>query len=395
MRNKAIDMMRALTMVLMVTVNEFWSVEGIPHWMHHAKITEDMMGLSDVVFPLFLFAMGMSIPYAIENKINQGASGRDIVAHILSRSIALLTMGAFICNSEHGIGETSGYTYLTYTILMVLGFFLIWNRYPIDLNKWVMRGLKITGIAILLFLIVSSRSTEGAQFSAYWWGILGLIGWTYLVCAMIYFLFRNSRKMLLITTCAFLTINILVTRTNPAHGEISLLHVHFLHDVLGILHIDNGAHCALGMGGILLSVFTRDFVGNMDKRRGIILLCCSVMLMVAFAVTHHYFIISKLVGTTPWVLAVMALAVVMYVFFSVLSEKGWDGWFRWIAPAGTSTLTCYMMPYVFHVAMQMTSFQWWECTRVYPIGLLRCLCFAMLCVGLTWVLGKLKIGLKI
>ena len=69
MRNKAIDMMRALTMVLMVTVNEFWSVEDIPHWMHHAKITEDMMGLSDVVFPLFLFAMGMSIPYAIENKI--------------------------------------------------------------------------------------------------------------------------------------------------------------------------------------------------------------------------------------------------------------------------------------------------------------------------------------
>ena len=63
-RNGAIDMLRGMTMFLMVTVNEFWTVHNIPHWLCHTDTFEDGMGLSDIVFPMFLFAMGMSIPYA-------------------------------------------------------------------------------------------------------------------------------------------------------------------------------------------------------------------------------------------------------------------------------------------------------------------------------------------
>jgi len=58
-RNTAIDLLRALTMALMLMVNDFWSVEGIPHWMHHAEWGEDMLGFSDIVFPTFLFCVGL------------------------------------------------------------------------------------------------------------------------------------------------------------------------------------------------------------------------------------------------------------------------------------------------------------------------------------------------
>ncbi|MBO6083222.1 MAG: DUF1624 domain-containing protein, partial [Bacteroidales bacterium] len=57
-RNGAIDMLRGLTMFLMVFVNDFWTVGGVPHWMEHTATQEDAMGLSDIVFPLFLFAVG-------------------------------------------------------------------------------------------------------------------------------------------------------------------------------------------------------------------------------------------------------------------------------------------------------------------------------------------------
>ena len=63
-RNGAIDMFRGLTMFLMVFVNDFWTVEGVPHFLEHTETLEDGMGLADIVFPMFLFAMGMSIPYA-------------------------------------------------------------------------------------------------------------------------------------------------------------------------------------------------------------------------------------------------------------------------------------------------------------------------------------------
>ena len=88
-RNLAIDMFRGLTMTLMVFVNEFWKVFNVPHWMEHYATLEDGMGLSDIVFPLFLFAMGMSIPYALERRIAKGYSTESTVLHIVSRTFTL------------------------------------------------------------------------------------------------------------------------------------------------------------------------------------------------------------------------------------------------------------------------------------------------------------------
>ena len=128
-RNLAIDMFRGLTMTLMVFVNEFWKVFNVPHWMEHYATLEDGMGLSDIVFPLFLFAMGMSIPYALERRIAKGYSTESTVLHIVSRTFTLLVMGAFICNQESR--EMAGNRAL-WTFLMVVGFFLTWNQYPKD-----------------------------------------------------------------------------------------------------------------------------------------------------------------------------------------------------------------------------------------------------------------------
>ena len=54
-RIASIDIVRALTMVLMIFVNDFWSLKGVPLWMEHVKAGVDGIGLSDVVFPAFLF----------------------------------------------------------------------------------------------------------------------------------------------------------------------------------------------------------------------------------------------------------------------------------------------------------------------------------------------------
>ena len=51
-RNGAIDMLRGLTMFLMIFVNDLWTVGDVPHWLEHAGTHEDAMGLADIVFPL-------------------------------------------------------------------------------------------------------------------------------------------------------------------------------------------------------------------------------------------------------------------------------------------------------------------------------------------------------
>ena len=90
MRLASIDILRALTMVLMIWVNDFWTLTNIPKWLQHANATEDYMGFSDVIFPLFLFIVGLSIPLAVEHRLNRKDSPNRISAHILIRSLSLL-----------------------------------------------------------------------------------------------------------------------------------------------------------------------------------------------------------------------------------------------------------------------------------------------------------------
>ena len=64
-RISTIDILRALTMVLMIFVNDLWSLTNIPGWLGHVDAGVDGIGLADVVFPAFLFIVGLSIPQAI------------------------------------------------------------------------------------------------------------------------------------------------------------------------------------------------------------------------------------------------------------------------------------------------------------------------------------------
>lgn len=57
-RNLAIDMLRALTMFIMIFVNDFWKVHDVPHWLEHAVYGEDFMGLADIGIPLLFVCSG-------------------------------------------------------------------------------------------------------------------------------------------------------------------------------------------------------------------------------------------------------------------------------------------------------------------------------------------------
>src|SRR3990170_4445604 len=99
-RITTIDILRALTMVLMIFVNDLWSLTNIPAWLGHVDQGVDGIGLADVVFPAFLFIVGLSIPYAIENRRKHGDSDWDLVKHVLWRTVALLVLGEFLVIGE-------------------------------------------------------------------------------------------------------------------------------------------------------------------------------------------------------------------------------------------------------------------------------------------------------
>ena len=385
-RNLAIDIFRGLTMTLMVFVNEFWKVFEVPHWLEHYATFEDGMGLSDIVFPMFLFAMGMSIPYALERRREKGYSTESTLGHILSRTFALLVMGAFICNQE---SRPMAGNRALWVLLMVLGFFLTWNQYPRDFKpaKW----LKLAGGLLLAGLAICYRTPDGAVFEGLWWGILGQIGWMYLFCALTYILCRERQWIIPLLWIALCTVNLV---SSPMRDGSLLIPGNILADLAKALQLDNGYGAIMGLGGVMLTLADWKLAERQSAQRiGLGAAAAAVLLVLGMAV-HTGWIVSKNLGTLPWCLFVLAISVALYTLLRFLERKGWTGWWRPLTPAGTATLTVYMIPYLFialWVAVSPTPAPWltgW-------VGVGKCVLMAAVYIACAWGFTKAGIKLKI
>jgi len=399
-RNVPIDILRALTMFVMIFVNDFWKVHDIPTWMDHAERGIDFMGLADVVFPCFLFVVGMSIPFAIERRYSKGLSGESTIGHILSRTLALLVMGAFITNSESRLSPDVAYRIGIYWFLMAGAFFCIWNQYPhtdVVRQKRLFGLLKIVGILALLYLAITFRSPKEDVFGARW-GILGFIGWTYLLCAFIYVFTRDRLRYLIPAWIVFVVVCILGSRTNEAMGGEALLALprpNFYNEMLSILHIGNGALPAFTMGGMILSIVAARY-RQMPGMKKLLWTVGAVALFLATGMlARQFWILSKISATPTWICYVTAIAIATYALLYWLVKKGKASWFNVIKPAGTATLTTYLIPYVAYGLADVTGIVLPDWFTHGFMAIVNCLCFAFLIIGVTWLLGRIHIKLKV
>ena len=380
-RNLAIDIFRGLTMALMVFVNDSWTVLDPPQWMVHFDTWTDGMSFADIVYPMFLFAMGMSVPYALENRRARGCSTESTLRHVLSRTLALLVMGVFIYNSEGGMAGNKG----VYWLLMLAGFFLIWNRYPpsFPARKW----LQMAGVALLAVLAITFRTADGGLFRAGWWGILGQIGWMYLFTSCAYLLCREKPWILAVIWGVLCFVNLSVV---PLRGQEQWMGANILSDFSDALHLGKGHAALMALGGSL-TVLAERRIPRWKTGAG---LMAAAVLAGMGACVHQGWIISKNLGSLPWVLFVSALSVALYTVLRVLEAKGWTAWAQPLKPAGTATLTVYMIPYFFYSFWVFLNPQipTWLSGNV---GALKCALFSALCILIAWALGKLPVKLKI
>ena len=378
-RNGAIDMLRGLTMFLMIFVNDLWTVGDVPRFLVHTATHEDGMGLADIVFPMFLFAMGMSIPYAIERRFAQGIPGEKTLGHILSRTFALLVMGVFSVNVD-GLFE----------LLAILGFFLVWNAYPegFTAGKW----LRWAGIVLLVALAVTFRTGRGGFLQARWWGILGMIGWAYLFAAVAWLLCRKRPEAVSFLWLGLIGLNLVTTEMRD--GSMLIEGGNIIQDFARALNLGNGSSALMAVGGMVVAIQDQSFSRETTGRRILFFILTLGMLTGVAESVREEWIISKNLGTLPWCLYTTAISTALYVLLQLLDKKGWTGWFAPFRPAGMATLTVYLIPDIYYAVaglIGLHSPSW----LVAPFGLLKCVAFAFLCIGTAWALGKAGIRIKI
>jgi drug/metabolite transporter (DMT)-like permease len=399
-RNHTIDIFRALIMFTMIFVNDFWKIHDVPHWLEHAAYGEDFMGLSDIVFPCFLIAVGLSIPYAIERRMAKGYSVESTLGHILLRTFSLLVMGAFIGNSEFRLSPEAPYRIGVYWFIMVASFILVWNNYPRDASagrKRLFRLLQLIGLCGLLYLAFTFRNPKGGVFSTYS-SILGAIGWTYLVCATIYLLARDRMNILVPIWAGFILVCILVTPLREAFGGHSILNFpepNFFNGMLDTLHIGNGCLVSFTMSGMLISIIAARNANEKDGKVLTMAIAAAAVFLILGIIAHRFWIVTKIGASPVWLFYVLSIATALYVFLDLLVRHNLTGWSKAIEPAGTATLTTYMIPYVFYGFADVTGVVLPDWLTHGFMGLVNSFCFAFIVIFVTWVLGKLHIKLRI
>src|SRR5437868_10104209 len=87
----SIDALRGFVMFTMIFVNDLAGVskEIVPAWMRHFH-GKSGMTFVDLVFPAFLFIVGMSIPFSLGSRLARKEPLWKIVAHIVGRTLSLL-----------------------------------------------------------------------------------------------------------------------------------------------------------------------------------------------------------------------------------------------------------------------------------------------------------------
>ena len=163
----SLDILRGITLAFMIMVNNNGGISdgvgGTTSWwfMNHAE----WIGLTptDLVFPTFLFVIGVSVVFAFESRLAKGATRSELVKHTLSRTVILILFGIIVNNFpffsyEHGEFH-SGFPHMR--------FFGVLQRLAV--------GYCFVALFYLWDKRVSTKLIAAAVCLLVYWGILALV----------------------------------------------------------------------------------------------------------------------------------------------------------------------------------------------------------------------------
>lgn len=344
----SIDALRGITIFVMIFVNELASVKNVPQWMKHMPADADAMTFVDLVFPAFLFIVGMSIPFAFNARLLKGDSIKTIWTHTLKRALALIIIGVFMVNAEYGYDASK--MIITPAFWGLLAYAMpiqIWNKYLKDFPIWLKYTLQYGGMLVLMalyFLYVQEENGDIGM-TPKWWGILGLIGWAYLFTVIYYWLVSGKLWAMIV----FLVVSVIANCINLTEG-IAIQQLSAFNFIAGHL-----THASLVTAGVIISLLFFDRKMPLKINWGVI--AFAVLFFALGFWLRPYYGISKIKGTPSWTMISAGICTVLFYFLYWLMEvKKETKWSDFFMPAAANPLLIYILPgiiYYFNLAFKI------------------------------------------
>lgn len=345
-RLASVDAFRGLDILVMVFVNYLAGMKGIPGILLHAPKGVDGFTIADVVFPCFLFIVGVSIPLAFRRRLEGGASVWTLARHVASRAAALALLGLVLVNRERFSPELVGLSKQWWTLLVHVAIFAAWAVCPKEagpLRRLIQGWVQVAGLGLLAVLLWIYRGVgpdgvvTGIQ--PLWWGILGVIGWAYLGAALVYLAVRGDR--VLIMGGMALALALYVGDRHQAWDALTA--VRWWLPVGQVF----GSKMAIVLAGVLagLCVSGGDPARATVWARARFLLLLGGGLLAAGLLVRPVHGISKIAGTDAFALVTTGLSCLIFLgMYLLVDVAGLRRYARWLEPAGTNPLLAYLLP---------------------------------------------------
>ncbi len=388
----SIDVFRGLTMMVMIFVNDLSSVRGLPWWTYHAHMQQNVMTYVDMVFPFFLFIVGMSMPIAIAGRLKRNRSYAALWRHILSRSVALIVLGLILANAQKGDPVRMGLSTEAWALLGLAGAILFWTVPSRNTrHAGVFLGLRIVGFLMIVGVFaIFRRTTHGtaAWIDFSYPEILGLIGFAYFSVALLYVF---TRRWMWAPLAWFVALTAFCA-LNTAH--IIRLPRHYL---LYYWPFGGGASSSIVMAGVVTSII---FLGKhrwQSLRQKMWLALGFAVATLATAWILAPLGISKMRATPTWCLASVGASVLSFMLlYWICDVKGKNRWAFFAKPAGENTLLTYLLPDVYYFLTTFVGFTYLD--RYFQTGasgVIGSILFTFAILAVSAVLTRMRIRLQL
>lgn len=392
-RIASIDIFRGLTMAVMIFVNELDGVRGLPWWTHHAKAQWNVMTYVDMVYPFFLFIIGLAIPLAIRARLKKKPSMLALWCHVLVRSAALIVLGLILANTDKVDPARTGLRGSAWGLIALAGGVLFWNVYPDSKRyKVLFRILRVVGLVLLVAMYAMFRRTTQTGHAGWIDGsypeILGLIGYTYLSVAALYLFTRRwlwaplGWFVALVALCAVSTQHLLnFPNTLPLY----------------FWPLSNGSWCCMTMAGVVTSAI---FLGNhrwqTARQKMLMAVAFAIPVLIAGWLLTPLGI-SKIRATPTWCLYSIGAAVLCFTaLYWICDVKKRTAWAAIVRPAGANTLLTYLLPDFYAFLITLTGFVYFESHfHVGWPGVVKTVVFTFFILGISALLTRWRLRMQL
>jgi predicted acyltransferase len=394
----SLDAYRGFVILTMIFVNYLAGIEDMPRWAKHLKADEDGYTFVDVVFSGFLFIVGVAIPLSLSKRAEKGESLGQILTRIFVRTAGLLFLGVIFVSQEQFDAKATGMHKAQWYLLALCSAVILWNRRPAEAASW-RRGLnwalRLAAVLALAYLLIIFRGKNEAgeivRIRPSWWGILGLIGWAYLICCLMYLLCRGDSTALM-GVMGFMIALYIGSQGGVLEWLAPLTKYVGVGEVFGTL-------AAIVMAGVLVG---NGFVGHPPARSParqlrFIFFWGVGLYLAGLLLRPLHGGISKIHGTTSYALVTASVSCLLYlVFYYLVDLKGFKPKAGFLMTIGANALLAYVLPDIVSDLSEVAGFK----SALWPYGsgwagAVNAGVMTGLMLVLTWILTRLGVQLKL